>query len=133
MRAGAGISAVALLVAMVTDAPAVVVVVFAALAVGALFGPQVSPLGMIYRGIKSTLKLKISKEPEDAAPPRFAQTLGAIFLGLSMLCFYAFDAGGAGWAFAMIVAGLQALLAVSGICVGCEMYLFGKRLAAKGA
>lgn len=133
MRGGAGISAVALLLALVFDSPTIVVAVFVALAIGSLFGPRVSPPGMMYRGLKTLLRLNIPKEPEDAAPPRFAQTVGAIFLGVATLGFFAFDSDALGWTFAMIVAALQALLAVSGICVGCEVYLFGKRLAAKGA
>lgn len=133
MRAGAGISAIVLLVGLVLDARVIVIIVLAALAIGALFGPQISPLGAIYRGLKTTLKLRIPKEPEEAAPPRFAQTVGTLFLGLSVFFFYATGSSVLGWTFAMIVAGLQGLLAVSGICVGCEIYLIGKRLAAKGA
>jgi len=133
MRAGAGISAIALLLALIFNAPSIVFLVAVALTIGAAFGPARSPLGLIYRGIKSTFKLKIPKEPEEAAPPRFAQLVGAIFLWASLAGFFVVDSDPLGWTLAMIVAALQLLLAVSGICVGCEVYLFSRRIAAKGA
>jgi hypothetical protein len=40
---------------------------------------------------------------------------------------------GAGWVFALIVAALQGLLAGTGLCIGCEIYLYGRRFSAKGA
>jgi hypothetical protein len=110
----------------------VVACVAVALGIGSIFGPRRGPLGAIYRAIKRALGLKIPVEPEDEAPPRFAQTLGFVFLTASSIALFAGSLI-VGWTLALIVAGLQALLAVTGICVGCEMYLIGKRLSAKVA
>lgn len=130
MRGGAGVSAVALLVAYVLDVSIVAPIVGVTLAIGAAFGLPASPLGVIFRGLKDALRLKIPVEPEDGAPPRFAQLVGAVFLAASTAAFIA-DASTLGWTLALIVAALQTLLAVTGICVGCEMYLLGKRLTSR--
>jgi Domain of unknown function (DUF4395) len=64
---------------------------------------------------------------EDARPPRFANMVGlgvlsaataAFLLGLDPL----------GWALGLLVAGLALLAAVTGLCVGCELYKIGARL-----
>lgn len=133
VRGGAAVSVVVLLVGYLFDARWVVPIVGVALGVGAFFGLPRSPLGAIYRAGKKALNLKIPVEPEEASPPRFAQTLGFAFLAASTIGFYLLDSSVTGWALALMVAGLQALLAATGICVGCELYLLGKRLAAKGA
>ena len=135
MRAGAGLSALALLVGFVFK-PAgdiVVPIVAAALGIGALIGLRYSPLGFIYRGVKTVLGLKIPVDPEEEAPPRFAQLLGFVFLSLGSIALYVFEADTVGWTLALLVAGLQTLLAATGLCIGCEIYLYGKRFAAKGA
>lgn len=132
MRGGAGVSAVALLIGFALDAPVVAPVVAVALAIGAIFGLRASPLGAIFRALTSLARVRIPIEPEDENPPRFAQTLGAVVLGAASWAFAA-DAATLGWVFALLVAALQTLLAVTGICIGCEMYLLGKRLTTKGA
>jgi hypothetical protein len=58
---------------------------------------------------------------EDARPPRFASTIGTVFLGASLLA-HAAGAPRAGWALALAVAALAALAAVTGLCVGCRLY-----------
>ena len=133
MRGGAGISAVVLLVAYLLDWRAAVPVVGGALAIGALLGLRYSPLGASYRFLKKTFKLRIPVEPEVEPPPRFAQLLGFAVLGLGTVGFYAVGSPTFGWACALLVTALQTLLAVTGICVGCELYLVGKRLGARSA
>lgn len=130
-RFGAGISMVVLLVGFALDWRAVVPVMTGVLAVGPLFGLKYSPLGMAYRTAKRTLKLRIPFVPEEEAPPRFAQLLGFLFLGIGTLGFYALETRAVGWTFALVVAALQGLLATTGICVGCEVYLIGKRFTAR--
>lgn len=130
-RFGAGISAVVLAFAFMFEWHVAVVVMAAALAVGPLFGLRYSPLGATYRLIKRTFKLDIALEPEEEAPPRFAQLIGLVFLGVASLAFYSFDAEALGWTLALVVAALQLLLAASGICVGCEVYNFGRRFTSR--
>lgn len=58
---------------------------------------------------------------EDARPPRFANSVGSVFLAASLLA----HAGGVpvlGWALALAVAALASLSAATGFCVGCRMY-----------
>lgn len=58
---------------------------------------------------------------EDSRAPRFANILGAIFLTVaSLLLFAGFTT--AGWTISLMVTGLASLAAISGICIGCEMY-----------
>jgi hypothetical protein len=64
---------------------------------------------------------------EDARPPRFANMVGFVFLSAATLLFVA-GATTAGWVLTLIVAALALLAATSGICVGCEMYLWLARL-----
>lgn len=132
-RWGAGISAVLLLVAYAANMSGIAVAIWIALGIGTFFGLRYSPLGATYRFAKASLKLDIPVVPEDEPPPRFAQLMGFVMLSVSLLGFYILDNRAIGWTFAIIVAALQTLLAATGICVGCEMYLFGKRLSARGA
>ena len=64
---------------------------------------------------------------EDARPPRFANMVGAVFLTAATVCFVA-GAATAGWALTLVVAALALFAAVSGICVGCEVYLWLARM-----
>jgi hypothetical protein len=64
---------------------------------------------------------------EDARPPRFANMIGAVFLGAATICFIG-GAATAGWVLTLIVATLALFAAISGICVGCEMYLWIARM-----
>jgi hypothetical protein len=64
---------------------------------------------------------------EDARPPRFANMVGFVFLTAATLLFIA-GATTAGWVLTLVVAALALLAATSGICVGCEMYLWLARL-----
>ncbi|MFA5891936.1 MAG: DUF4395 domain-containing protein [Actinomycetota bacterium] len=133
VRGGAAVSVVILLGGFVLGWRGVVPAIGVALGIGSAFGLRYSPLGATYRLIKKTLRLSIAVKPEEEPPPRFAQTLGFAFLALASAGFWVFNSDVLGWTLGLMVAGLQTLLAVSGICVGCEMYLFTKRLASKGA
>jgi hypothetical protein len=61
---------------------------------------------------------------EDARPPRFANVVGAIFLGVGTLA-YAFGLATLGAVFGGIVAALALLAAATGFCTGCEAYKLG--------
>lgn len=132
-RWGAGISAIVLLGGYLFEADPVVPVMAGVLAVGPVLGLRYSPLGATYRAIKRVARLRIPVEPEEEAPPRFAQLVGFVFLAAATAGLYALESFALGWTLALVVAGLQALLAATGICVGCEVYLIGQRLRARGA
>ena len=120
MRFGAGISAILLIAGFLADARWIVPLVLLSLGVSAAFGMRYSIYGIVWKRIVPVLKLG-KAEPEHEYPPRFAQTLGSIALTLSLL---AFIVGWTrlGWLFALAVAALQTLLAVTGYCLGCRLY-----------
>ncbi len=62
-----------------------------------------------------------TSELEDARPPRFASSVGAVFLAASLLA-HAAGLAVLGWALALAVAALATLSAATGFCVGCRMY-----------
>jgi hypothetical protein len=132
-RWGAAISAVILYLGLIFDWHWVAPFVCVALAMGVAFGLRYSPLGATYRFVKRTLSLHVPVEPEEETPPRFAQLLGFVFLLVATIGFYAIENAALGWTFTMIVAALQTVLAATGLCVGCEVYLYGKRFSARGA
>lgn len=67
---------------------------------------------------------------EDARPPRFANLVGAVFLGAASLAFLAGRVG-AGTALGAIVAALALLASITGFCAGCEAYKLGYRLTGR--
>jgi hypothetical protein len=60
-------------------------------------------------------------EVEDARPPRFANMVGAVFLSASTAA-HVVGLETVGWVLASIVATLALLAAITGFCVGCEIY-----------
>lgn len=60
-------------------------------------------------------------ELEDSRAPRFANLIGAVFLGVATLAYVAgFPSVGA--VLGCLVAGLAGLATTTGLCVGCEVY-----------
>jgi hypothetical protein len=121
-RFGAGISAAILAVASVLGLPWPAILVGANLAVAAAFGTRLFLPGRAWPAVRSALRLGPPAHPEPEYPPRFAQALGATTLGLAALAFVA-GAPGPAWLLVGAVASLQALLAVTGICIGCRLYV----------
>ena len=64
---------------------------------------------------------------EDSRAPRFANIVGAIFLGASAAAYVA-GAPRLGAGLALLVAGLATLAVTTGLCVGCELYRIVARL-----
>ena len=93
----------------------------------------------VTRGVQGTLqgsafrawirpRLTPPTELEDPRPPRFAQLVGLLVVGVGLL-FAAF-----GFHTAVPIAAAVALVAAFlnsafGLCLGCELYLLGRRLA----
>jgi hypothetical protein len=67
---------------------------------------------------------------EDSRPPRFANLVGAIFLGAASVAFLA-GWETAGTVLGAIVACLALLASATGLCVGCEAYKLGYRLTGR--
>lgn len=136
-RFAAAITAVLLALALVLyqasplAALVLLLVQTAAFASGSLIGLQAQPWGIAFRAWVRP-RLDPPDELEDAAPPRFAQGVGLLFgltgllgwfLGSPALFYVAV-------AFALVAALLNA---VFDLCLGCELYLLGKRLAGRTA
>lgn len=120
-RFGAGLSAVVLVLAFGLSLPWLAVLVGLNLAISAAFGTRLFLPGRLWPVIRRTLRLgPVALEHEY--PPRFAQALGATFIGLGAVAF-AVGATPLGWLLAGAVAILQVLLAATGICVGCRLYV----------
>lgn len=98
------------------------------MAISVVAGPKFSLFGQLFnRLIRPRIGAGV---PEEAAPHRFAEALGAVFLLLAA----AFFTGGlavVGWTLALAVAALAALNWLGGICVGCQMYLLGRRISSR--
>lgn len=95
-------------------------------ALGALVGLHAQPYGVFFRRVIRP-RLAPPAELEDAAPPRFAQAVGLVFLVVALVAALAgvTVVATVAVAFALAAAFLNA---VFGFCLGCEMYLLGKRL-----
>lgn len=125
-RFGAGLTAVVLAVALLTGSVWVLAAQAVIFALGSLLGVQRSPYGLVFRQFVRP-QLGPPTELEDAAPPRFAQTVGLIVTGTGLI----FAAAGVGAAVevAASIALIAAFLnAAFGFCLGCEMYLLLARL-----
>ena len=91
------------------------------LLLGAALGPRWGPFLRLY-GVAIRPRLGPPSELEDPRPPRFAAAVGVVFLSAATAAFLA-GSDAFGWGLSLVVAALAALAAVSGICVGCEIYL----------
>lgn len=111
-----------LLVGFVADWEALVPAVAVILALGAALGPRFGPFLVVYAYLVRP-RLGPPGELEDPRPPRFAATLGTVVLAASSGAFL-IGAEAVGWVLALLVALLAGLAASTGICVGCEIYLF---------
>jgi hypothetical protein len=126
-RFGAGLSAIVLGLVTVlglTVAPAawlIVPLVGLALGISSARGTRYFVFGRPWPTVRRLLHLAPPKELEHEVPPRFAQAMGATFLGLATLAFVV-GLTPLGWLFTVAVAALQTLLAVTGYCLGCKLY-----------
>lgn len=97
-----------------------------AFAAGSLLGVRFQPYGWVFRALVRP-RLAPPTELEDARPPRFAQTVGFAFAAVGFagalagadVVFYV------AIGFALVAALLNALF---NFCLGCELYLLGRRV-----
>jgi hypothetical protein len=98
----------------------------AALAVSLAIGaarPGYGPIQLLYRRVLlPTGGVKPNPRPDDPAPHRFAQAMGAGVLALSAILLFA-GATVVGWALAWIVLALALVNLVFGFCAGCFIFL----------
>jgi hypothetical protein len=120
-RFNQAVLAAALLVGFAVDQRWVVPVFAVVLFLGAAFGARYGPFLRLYAEVIRP-RLGPPAELEDPRPPRFAAAVGVVFLTAATAAFLA-GASVVGWILALIVAALAALAAITGLCVGCELWL----------
>lgn len=129
-RFGGAITAVVLAVALIAQPSALtwVLVVWqaAVFAIGAFVGLHFQPYGLLYRHVIQP-RLGPVKDRESTKPPRFAQLVGFVF---TLIALSGLVTGISAITIAALAMALAAafLNAAFGFCLGCEMYLLGKRV-----
>ena len=125
-RFGAFITTMVLAVVLVTGSVWLLAAQALVFAAGSVFGLRYAPYGWLYRRLVRP-RLGPPAELEPEAPPRFAQTVGLAFAAVGVAGY----AAGLTWLGAAATAAALAaalLNAVFGFCLGCEMYLFIRRI-----
>jgi hypothetical protein len=132
-RFTAGVTLVLFAVVLLTAPSTLAVVLVAAqtafFAVGAVRGVQFTPTAYVFKTLVRPW-LTAPDHLEDAAPPRFAQAVGLVFATGALVALLA-GATVTGQVFAGFALAAATLNAVFGFCLGCELYLVGRRLSAK--
>lgn len=129
-RFGGTITTVVLAIALVTVGSPLsdVLVAWQALVfgLGAIVGLHAQPYGILYRKLIGP-RLAPPRVLEDAAPPRFAQAVGLLFMIVALIAIIlgATVVAAIAIGFALAAAFLNAAF---DFCLGCEMYLLGARL-----
>jgi hypothetical protein len=130
-RFAASVSAVVLLVVVLTASPWVLGLQWVVFAIGAFAGVSRAPYGQLFRLLVRP-RLSPPAELEDPRPPRFSQLVGFIVVTPGVLL------GLSGSSAAVLVSASLALIAaglnsVFGYCLGCELYLLLARFRAARA
>ncbi|KAA1425331.1 DUF4395 domain-containing protein [Mumia zhuanghuii] len=134
-RFAAALTSAVLAVVLVTIgtpfATVLIAVQLAIFAVGVTLGPARTPYARLFARVVRP-RIGAPSETEDARPPRFAQAVGGVFalVGLLALLAGAVPLAAVAVGFALAAALLNA---VTGFCLGCEMYLVVRRVAPQRA
>jgi len=97
-------------------------------ATAVLRGVQRTPVAAVFRAVVRP-RLAPPAHLEDPEPPRFAQGVGLVFALVALVGFLSGAAtlGYVATGFALVAALLNATI---GLCLGCEVYLLGRRALA---
>jgi hypothetical protein len=120
-RFSATLTTIVLAIALVTGSVWVVLAQAIVFAIGATKGPQFTPYAFIYRTLIKP-RLKSALRTEDVRPPKFAQSIGLLFVVVALVG----AVTGTSVVFTVAVAGALAaafLNAAFDFCLGCQMYL----------
>jgi hypothetical protein len=93
------------------------------------YDPRRGPFALLYRKFVAP-RLPVTTEREDAAPVRFAQLVGTVFLTVAAVGHLS-GASVVGTVFAALGLAAAFLNASFGLCLGCEAYLAFRRLSAR--
>ena len=131
-RLGQAITGTVLGLAFVLRWPVLIPIVAVVLAGSSLLGPRANLYAHLFRWAKRTVPLGPPAYLEEAAPPRFSNTVGFLFTLVATVAYYGFTAEVLAWTLALIVSALALLAAVTGLCVGCELFVLGRRFTTRG-
>ena len=125
-RWSAGLTAIVLIIALITRSPIVIALQLVQFGIGAFAGPPNSPYAFLY---KRLVQPRLSKnfESEDVKPPQFAQFVGFVFALFATVgaVTHTWPLFTIATSFALFAAFLNSAF---GYCLGCKMYLLGVRL-----
>lgn len=130
-RFSAAISVTVLAVALIFQLEWLVALQWLFFAISAFLGLRWSPYGNLFRLLRDRLNWGPPPEVEPEAPPRFAQFIGFLLTGGALVAF-AVGTRLLGWVLVGLVIAAASLQAFTGICIGCELYLVGQRMRARG-
>jgi hypothetical protein len=125
-RFAAAVTTVVLAVVLLTGSAWLLAAQTAVFAAGAFAGLHRSPYGVVFRRFVRP-RLTPPAELEASTPPRFAQGVGFAF-GLVGTLALALGASTLGLVAAGLALAAAFLNAAFGFCLGCEMYLLGRRV-----
>ena len=109
-----------------------VALVAVSMAIGAAF-PGYGPFQLFYRRVlRQQGSSNARPRPDDPAPHRFAQALGAVFLAAGAVALFA-GATTLGWVLAWIVVALALVNLLFGFCAGCFVFYHLRRFTGHGA
>ena len=128
-QVAAALTSVVLVAVLLLPAPisiALLAVQAGLFALGAVRGVQATPYAWVFRTLVRP-RLAPPSDWEDPEPPRFAQAVGLAFTVVGLIAFLAGATlvGQVAVGAALVAALLNAVFA---FCLGCEVYLLGRRL-----
>ncbi len=131
-RFGQAVTGLAALAGYLLDRPQVLPALALILGAASLLGPKANLYAFLYRGFRRVARLGPPGELEESGPPRFANTLGFLFLGAATILHYALHAEAVAWGLGLLVSALALLAAVTGLCIGCELFVVARRWLTRG-
>jgi hypothetical protein len=131
-RLGQAVTGLTLIVGFVLDLRVVLPVMAVVLGAASLLGPRVNPYAYLFRALRGAGVFGPPRELEESAPPRFANAVGFVVLSAATALAYTQDSGWLAWGLGLLVAALALLAAVTGLCVGCQLYVVGRRFLTRG-
>jgi Domain of unknown function (DUF4395) len=131
-RLGQAITGLILIVGFVLDLRVVLPVLAVVLGAASLLGPRFNPYAYLFRALLGAGFFGPPLELEESAPPRFANAVGFVVLSAATVAAYTQDSEWVAWGLGLLVAALALLAAITGLCLGCELYVVGRRHVTRG-
>ena len=125
-RFAAWVTSVVLAVVLLTGNVALLLVQALVFALGAFLGLRWHPYGVLFRVLLAP-RMGPVREREPESPPRFAQYVGLVFAVVGVVG-YSLGAPAVGATATGLALTAALLNAVTGFCLGCELYLIVRRV-----